>query len=200
MSSKSFSSSDDGMKTPNTVTESKDIIQLNKKESEGPTPQTKLMVVPVLEDPSIFVWCLRCAVLVRIDYPAGHRLDSICSCKPGNSLFIGTVCLNCVELQEKSNRSNISGVTVRSEIIGSNAEVYISMKCIPQCSAFKKASSLTQISCIRVYEKMYGSEMLYYASIKRMLNLCDEKAKMRMVVVDQDREENYENFMVAGFM
>ncbi|RKF66744.1 hypothetical protein GcM3_112020 [Golovinomyces cichoracearum] len=198
----SHSSSEDGAQTPETVTESLKIIHLNDRETVDCAGETNQKVKPVLALPSMFVWCLRCAVLIRIDYPVGHRIEEgILPCKPGESIFFSTVCSNCLELQDAGTEDSYNSLASRSQLIDRTEEaVYISPHCVEQCSAFEKATSLTQILCEYLIEPIYGSTMLYHASIKKIYNLCDAKCRLRTVVTDRRRTEDYENFMVAGFM
>ncbi|RKF82850.1 hypothetical protein GcM3_020035 [Golovinomyces cichoracearum] len=197
----SHSSSDNGAQTPETVTESLKSIHRNDRETVDCAGETNEKVKPVLALPSMFVWCLRCAVLVRIDYPVGHRIEGISSCKPGDSLCLGTVCSNCLELQEAAKKDSKIVLAPRSELINnSKVAVYISPDCVAQSSAFEKAKSLTQISCKNKLQQILGGSMLYHAPIKKIYNLCDVKCRLRTVVTDRRRTEDYENFMVAGFM
>ncbi|RKF80277.1 hypothetical protein GcC1_038033 [Golovinomyces cichoracearum] len=197
----SHSSGEDGLQTPETVIESLKSINLNDRESVDCAGETNQKVKPVLALPSMFVWCLRCAVLVRIDYPVGHRIEGICSCKPGDSLCLSTVCLNCLELQEAAKKDCKLILESRSELIHiSKRAVYISPVCLAQSSAFEKAKSLTQISCKNKLQQKLGGSMLYHAPIKEIYNLCDAKCRLRTVVTDRRRTEDYENFMVAGFI
>ncbi|RKF84055.1 hypothetical protein GcM1_146004 [Golovinomyces cichoracearum] len=202
MSLMSYNSSEDGAQTPETVTESLKSIHLNNRETVENAGEKIQKVNPVLALPSMFVWCLRCAVLIRIDYPAGHKIEQgILPCKPGESLFFSTVCSNCLELQYAGTENRYNSLASRSQLIDRNEEaVYISPQCVEQCRAFEKARSLTQILCEYLIESIYGSSMLYHASIKKIYNLCDAKCRLRTVVTDQRRTEDYENFMVAGFM
>ncbi|RKF77581.1 hypothetical protein GcM1_218051 [Golovinomyces cichoracearum] len=197
----SHSSSEDGAQTPETVTESLKSIHLNDTKTVDCARKTnqKVKLVPAL--PSMFVWCLCCAVLVRIDYPIHHRIDDEYPCDSGNSLFLTTVCLNCLELKNASKKDGKNGLASRSQLIDRTQEaVYISPDCVKKCSAFEKATSLTQISCENQFEIIHGINMSSHASIKELNNLCDEECRLRTVVTDQRRTEDYENFMVAGFI
>ncbi|TQS34188.1 hypothetical protein Golomagni_05438 [Golovinomyces magnicellulatus] len=191
----SHNSSEDGVQTPETVTESIKSLQLNDKKTVDSAEKTTQKVTPALEHPSFFVWCLHCAVLIRIDFPVGHRIENIFSVEPGN------VCLNCLELQEKGKKKSQNITEPRSQLLNQiEKEIYISPQCVKQCSAFDKASSLTQNIFCELQAFVHGSYMLCHTPIKRLHNLCDDKCMLRTVVTDRSRKENYENFMVAGFM
>ncbi|RKF64070.1 hypothetical protein GcC1_134011 [Golovinomyces cichoracearum] len=198
----SHGSCEDGLQTPETVTEYLKSIHLNDRESVDCAGDTNLKVKPMLALPSMFVWCLHCAVLVRIDFPIGHRIGKeICSCKAGESLFLSTVCLNCLELQKTGKKDHYNSLASRTKLVDSaHQAVYISPDCVEQSNAFEKAKSLTQISCKSLLTPIYGSHMLYHASIKELFNLCDVKCRLRTVVTDRGRTEDYESFWVAGFM
>ncbi|TQS35454.1 hypothetical protein Golomagni_04127, partial [Golovinomyces magnicellulatus] len=200
MSSKSYSSTDDGVKTPGTLTESEEKIQLNGKKIAGSAPQTISLVEPVLDYPSIFVWCLRCSALIRIDYPVGHRMSEITLCSPGDSRFFGTVCLNCIEFEKIIPGKN-QFPPPRSQIMEYPQEqIYLSFDCVGQSNAFDTASYLTQNSCDHISVTEYGRSLMQHIPIKRIHNLCNAKCRLRTVVTDENRTEDYENFLVAGFM
>ncbi|TQS37987.1 hypothetical protein Golomagni_01514 [Golovinomyces magnicellulatus] len=191
MSLKSYSGTDDGVKTPGTLTESEEKIQLNDKNIAGSATQTIPLVEPVLECPRMFVWCLYCAVLICIEHPVGHKLETIILSEP--------VCLNCIVL--KNEKQKTGATLTRSKIIDAvHISTYISMKCLTKCSAFDKASSLTPNLCTLATFSKNGCIMLYQVPINKLHNLCDEKCKLRTVMTIDNREENFENFMVAGFL
>lgn len=179
--------------TPDTVTETVEV-------STPTTTEEARTKEPILDDPSVFVLCLRCCVLVRIDYPEGHRMEEIYKSKKGDASFIGTTCLDCIRVDSRAGfkgctKTNLDALQSSHNFLGR-----ISSKCITSSDMYRKACSLTQGSCRHIRFSEYAKDTFYCASISTLLNLCDSACKLRVVVTESNSKLDYKSYMAGCFM